>query len=446
MENKQRVLELENDYNKKTVWTRLLICFFGIWLIFAPLTFDYGKTELVWSDALAGIFVLILGLYTLKKMKHGIQWTLFAIGLWLQFAPLIFWAPKAVTYLNDTLIGLLIIALSIVIPTRDELLLQPNEEIPPGWSYNPSSWVQRMPIVIFGMIGWFISRYLAAYQLGYIDHVWDPFFGSGTLKVITSPLSKSFPISDAGLGAVAYSLETILALKGGPSRWRTMPWMVVFFAILVIPLGFASTLLIMLQPIVVGFWCGLCLIAAFCMLIMMALSIDEAAAVIQFLKHTKLPFWQTFWHGGEARGSETDFRTPDLTSKKKDLAHAMFWGVSIPWNLALVTLVGIWQLFAAGILGVSGKVEALNHICGALAVVFSVLSWAEVSRKIRYANFLVAALLIANLLFLSGHTQKEIVNNLIVATLLVILSWRRGPIYECYGALPQTPPKGPAPL
>ena len=40
-----------------------------------------------------------------------------------------------------------------------------------------------------GFVGSLISRYLAAYQRGYISTVWDPFFGEGTGRVLTSTLA-----------------------------------------------------------------------------------------------------------------------------------------------------------------------------------------------------------------------------------------------------------------
>jgi Vitamin K epoxide reductase family len=110
--------------------------------------------------------------------------------------------------------------------------------IPLGWSYSPSSWAQRLPIIAMGVIGFLIARYLAAYQLGHVNSVWDPFFSgkdalNGAETIITSDVSKAWPIPDGGLGAVAYMLEILMAAMGGRSRWRTMPWMVTFFGILV---------------------------------------------------------------------------------------------------------------------------------------------------------------------------------------------------------------------
>jgi hypothetical protein len=56
--------------------------------------------------------------------------------------------------------------------------------VPPGWTYNPSSWLQRAPLIATGFLGWFISRYLAAVQLGYTAAAWEPFFGEGTARVL----------------------------------------------------------------------------------------------------------------------------------------------------------------------------------------------------------------------------------------------------------------------
>lgn len=58
--------------------------------------------------------------------------------------------------------------------------------------------------------------------------------------------SHAFP------GEIVSSCSTSLA----------MPWMVVMFGIFVVPLGIVSIVLVMLQPIGVGAWCALCLIAA----------------------------------------------------------------------------------------------------------------------------------------------------------------------------------------
>src|SRR5207247_209749 len=130
----------------------------------------------------------------------------------------------------------------------------------------PSAWVHVAPLIALGFLGWFTARYLAGFQLGYYHTAWDPFFGDSTMRVLHSKVSRMWPISDAGLGAAAYTFEALMGYMGGPSRWRTMPWMVLLFGILVVPLGIVHILLVISMPVVVGYWCTLCLAAATVML------------------------------------------------------------------------------------------------------------------------------------------------------------------------------------
>jgi len=66
-----------------------------------------------------------------------------------------------------------------------------------------------------------------------------------------------------------------------------MPWIVILFGVLVVPLGLISIILVILQPLLVGHWCFWCLLAAICMLIMIALTVDEVVAVVQYLVQVK---------------------------------------------------------------------------------------------------------------------------------------------------------------
>jgi energy-converting hydrogenase Eha subunit A len=91
------------------------------------------------------------------------------------------------------LVGALVIAFSILVPGMPGMRMLPRPEIPPGWSYNPSAWLQRAPVIALGLLSFFIARYLGAFQLGYIGQVWDPFFGDGTQRVLTSSVSRAWP-------------------------------------------------------------------------------------------------------------------------------------------------------------------------------------------------------------------------------------------------------------
>src|SRR3546814_17233501 len=116
---------------------------------------------------------------------------------------------------------------------------------------------------------------LTAYQLGHIDSAWEPFFmGSptdprnGTEEIITSDVSKAWPIPDAGTGAVSYTFEILKAVMGTPARWRTMPWMVTVFGKVRIPRWVISIYFIILQPIMICPWNTTAIIAGIAMNIM----------------------------------------------------------------------------------------------------------------------------------------------------------------------------------
>ena len=173
-----------------------------------------------------------------------------------------------------------------------------ESDIPPGWDYNPGSWPQRIPIIILAVIGFLIASYLALYQLKVFDTVWEPFFGDGSKKILNSPVSHALPIPDGALGAIGYLVDAVAGAIGGRRRWKTMPWIVVFFGIAIGPLGLISVMLVVFQPVLFDAWCTLCLVTAFISVVMIGPSMDEFLASLQYMKRAKesgKSLWRTFW-------------------------------------------------------------------------------------------------------------------------------------------------------
>lgn len=458
-EDRQMML---NMHHKQTVWVYWLVVMLGFWTILSPLTFDYAKgvvepgggrevwlslptriTLMKWSDIISGALLVFFGWRSLTPNRPVSMWICCFIGIWLSMAPLIFWSPTAVAYVNDTLVGALVIALTILIPGMPNMIMymKMGPEKPAGWSYNPSSWPQRWIMIVTGFIGWLVSRYIAAFQLGYIDTAWDPFFGEGTELVLNSNMSHSMPISDAGLGSLAYTFEFLMGFMGSPARWRTMPWMVTFFGILVIPLGLVHIFLVISQPLIVGQWCTFCILAAAIMLPMIPLEIDEVIAMGQYLVKAKRKgksLWNTFWKGGTAEDGDKDERSPELLVFPQEpgkVFTASIWGMSFPWTLVLSTALGIWLMAAPGIFGIGIQETAadINHLCGALIIVFAVIAMGEVIRICRYANVLLGLAVAAIPWFVQGSTTLLNVTNLIIGLTVAALAFPRGPVTETYG-------------
>jgi len=433
--------EMLREMRRPWLWTNATVMLVGLWLATSPATFGYQSAAMTWSDVISGIALFAFaGLAFIPRFDFAGRWMVAFVGLWLQVAPLAFWAPTPAAYLNDTFAGALVITLSILVPMMPGMahhmaMMQPGPEIPPGWTYNPSSWHQRAPLIALAFLGWLISRYLAAFQLGYITTVWEPFFGEGTVRVLTSEVSQMWPISDAGLGALAYTIEMLMAWMGGKARWRTMPWMVMFFFILVVPLGITHIVLVILQPVVVGHWCTLCLAAASMMLVMIPLTIDEVVAMGQFLRERVSkgkPFWLTFWVGDTMEGGGPDRRTRAYGAPLVRLAPAGVWGVSIPWTLAASAAAGLWLMFAPDVFGTTGRAADSDHLVGALLLTIAVIATAEVIRAVRYVNVLLGAWVIAAPWLLGGMPGDARWAAVIAGAAIVLLALPRGTVRERY--------------
>jgi uncharacterized membrane protein len=170
--------------------------------------------------------------------------------------------------------------------------------IPPAWDYNPSTWGQRLPLIIIAMVGFFIALYLGLYQFRIFDTVWEPFFGDGSKKVLNSPVSELLPVPDGLLGAFGYLLDAVTGVIGGTGRWKTKPWIVVVFGVAVGPLGMISILLVILQPVMFSAWCTLCLLSAIISVVMISPAVDEMLASLLYLQRVKKSghsVWKAFW-------------------------------------------------------------------------------------------------------------------------------------------------------
>lgn len=173
-----------------------------------------------------------------------------------------------------------------------------DTDAPQGWDYNPSSFKQRIPIVVLALGGFAIAAYLALYQFGVVRTVWEPFFGKGSETILHSWISKLLPISDAALGALSYLLDAVTGVIGGRTRYRTMPWMVILFGFAVGPLGAVSVLLVILQPVMFGTWCTLCLASAVVSIAMIGPAMDEVLASLQHLRRERrrgVPLMRAFF-------------------------------------------------------------------------------------------------------------------------------------------------------
>lgn len=160
-------------------------------------------------------------------------------------------------------------------------------------------------------------------------------------------------------------LEILMGAMGDKRRWRTMPWMVTFFGILVVPLGVVSIYFIIIQPIVIGTWCTLCLLAALAMLIMIPFALDELVAMGQFLvwsRHAGKSLWRMFFMGGALEGGK-EGKAVDLGSVRSAMT-GMISGMTLPWTLVASVILGTWLMFTRLSFGTVPPMADSDHLVG----------------------------------------------------------------------------------
>lgn len=423
--------------NYRYLWTRATNCILGLLLITAPALSHYHSQALVVSDITSGVLIIAFECLSFSAELYLVRWLTPVVALWLLFAPLIFWSPTAAVFFRDTVIGCFVIVNSIVIPGTPGTtgIEKPGPDQPPNWSYNPSSWIRRWLGIALAVLGFVISRYLAARQLGYITQPWDPFFGNAsTDRVLHSVISRSFPISDAGFGSVAYLLEVLAGFMGDRARWRTSPWVVTTFAVLVVPLGVTSIVLVILQPVVVGAWCGLCLIAAVALLTSVPLAVHEIIAMCQFMiacKKRGKSFWRLFFFGGSIMGAGK----PDPDRRHFTLGQrwiASVQGITIPWLIFIQLAVGVWLMARPDIFRFGGPTADCDHLLGAVIVTAAAVATAEVTRTARFVNVVSGVVLLLVALIFARDLPIVFWSEIICGLILIPVSIPKGEIIERY--------------
>ncbi|MGK0503383.1 MAG: nucleoside-diphosphate-sugar epimerase/uncharacterized membrane protein [Alteromonadaceae bacterium] len=434
------------DQHQNFLWAHFLNIGLAFWLLSAPSILGYVSQAMSVSNYISAFALMFFSCMSLSWRMGWARWGAGLVGFWLLCAPLIFWAPSAAGYLNDTLVGMLIIGFAVCTrptPGVANVAAETGPNVPPGWDFNPSGWLQRMPVIALAFVGFLISRYLCAYQLGHIDAVWDPFFTgvasdpqNGTEEIITSSFSEAWPVPDAGLGAMTYALEILTGIMGSTRRWRTMPWLVMLFGIMIVPLGAISILFIIIQPILLGTWCTLCLIAAAAMLIQIPYSLDELVATSAFLYRRKKqgrPFLRILFTGDTDEGTAEKIERSEFERTVgtiiKDLVGG---GVTFPIGLVLCVPIGIWLMFTRMTLGAEGGMANADHLIGALVITVVVTALAETGRAFRYVLIpLGGALFVTPFIYSVG--AMAIASSIFSGALLIGLSLPKGNIHNRYG-------------
>lgn len=411
----------------------------GVWFMLDSFTRTPESLAMLLSPLLSGALIIIFSSLSLWLLWQWPRWLSAVIGLWITVAPLVFWTTSPADYSMGNLIGFLVILCGAFQPSKQEKSVPALLDNPRGWDYNPSTWKQRIPIVSLAFLGFFIARYMAAFQLGHINSVWDPFFGGQTEKILMSDVSKAFPISDAGLGAFSYLLDAVSGMIGDRQRWRTMPWMVVLFGLMIIPPGVTSIALVILQPVAVNAWCFLCLATAVIMLLMVSPAFDEVVATIQFLRQSKKegkPFWRTFFRGDEITKNEIakvrEIAGSETVEADKYLPKK--FRPSIPIGLIGSIILSAGLMFTPTFYLIDKPASDFIYFTSALLLTFSIIAFSEIARPVRFLNIALGFILALGIWFFDGIFFEEQLVVTLISLMLLFMSLPTGKFRHHFGS------------
>jgi hypothetical protein len=291
-------------------------------------------------------------------------------------------------------------------------------DLPPGWSYNPSDWAARLPVVALALTGFGIATYLGLYQLGAFPGVWEPFFGDGSYGILKeSNIAHLLPVPDGVLGAAVYLLDATAVSVGGRVRWRTMPWIVLLLGIFAAGLGLGGVLLAIFQPVLFHAYCTLCLASAACSILMVGFVMAEVLATLQFLKRERErghSAWRALWGNSTGHGTN-GFAGAVATG---DGGQAL---VARIVNAAL----GIWLMAAPDVLAYSGAARTNDHAVGPVVAACAIIALHEVGRPLLRLNWVFGLwLLLAP--WALGYGFEPLLNTTVVGLLLIGCSLIRG--------------------
>jgi hypothetical protein len=225
-------------------------------------------------------------------------------------------------------------------------------------------------------------------------------------------------------------------MMGDRRRWRTMPWMVAMFGVLVVPLGGVSIFFIMIQPVVIGTWCTVCLLSAAAMVLMLPYTFDELVAMFEYLLRARRrgeSLWQVFWHGGAEPDGKAD-DSPPLELRGDQVRLLLRQAAALPKAVLIAATLGVWLMFTRMTLGAGDMAANSDHLAGATVFVVSVCALAEVARPMRWLNIPLGIWIAVSGWLLPGATTLGLWTDMAVGIALIVLAVPRGPIRHRYEA------------
>ena len=199
--------------------------------------------------------------------------------------------------------------------------------------------------------------------------------------------------------------------------------------------GFVGVLFV-IQPIVIGTYSMLALVAAAAMVWQIPYSLDELVATYQFLRRRHAagqPWLRVFLTGDTDEGPDEVISDDFERAPRVIVADMLTGGMTFPWTLVASIGLGVLLMLSPLVFAWGSGVAATNHVVGALVITVSVAALAPVARLVRILNALMGLVLIFSPL-VAGASWTGLAFSALCGLGLIGLSIPRGPVHSSYGS------------
>lgn len=394
--DKEAIDNIYKHFRYRFLKLNIFPAFLGLLLICTPTLLNYTQRDLIVSDSVCGVVLILLSLVFLKR--RDFLWLGAFIGLWVILFACIQGRPS-VAFAHDTLVGFAILAVVCISPTRPEAL-EVGPTLPEGSSYNPSAGGRRAAVLVICSLAWLHTRYLTAASLGISE-------------ITLSKFSMIYPML-----MTAYTLLVVLSLAGSERRWHTRPKIVIATA-----LTLGSSIVLTLVPIVLylqRFDCWLCFCLTLEPALAMAFAYDEVLATVKYL----LQFWedkktllQTAFLGSEYYKHTLLWEERTVLPLQRACKQA-FLGISFPLNQVVQVVVVAIFIKIIGTMQPSPILKSFLNICCWAILVFSTLAFSKSLRQIRWINLLFSAAILLSPVFFHIHIHAPLFLPILITGIL----------------------------
>lgn len=91
-------------------WQDWVMLVLGVWLLFSPFILGYAGAQAAWTAYVVGIGLIAFSLVAILRPALWGEWINLVLGVWLILAPFLMLHPSGAARWNHLIVGILVVA------------------------------------------------------------------------------------------------------------------------------------------------------------------------------------------------------------------------------------------------------------------------------------------------------------------------------------------------